>query len=351
MDLPEANRDKVKQELTAYDLIAEEWGGTTLFAEISAKQGTNIDELLELVLIQAEMLELKANPKLLAKGAVIESKLDPGRGAVSTVLVQSGTLHVGDFFVVGVYSGKVRAMFDDKGKPIEEAGPSVPVEILGISGVSGAGDPFECVESDKMAKQVSQKRMEYKRIEAAKKVRKVTLESLNEMIKEGEVQDLNIIVKGEICCRGYLVMKGYYKNPEATRAVIDNEGWLHSGDLGVIDTAGNIYIRGRSKSMILGANGKNIYPEEIEAYLNNRFMVMESLVIDREGKLIALIYPDLDAVSRAGYTKEQLPEIFAGYIRDLQHHLPKYIKVNDFEIVASEFEKTPKKSIKRFLYQ
>lgn len=156
---------------------------------------------------------------------------------------------------------------------------------------------------------------------------------------------------GDILLKGNHVMAGYYKNPEATRAVIDEEGWLHSGDLGVMDTAGNIYIRGRSKSMILGANGKNIYPEEIEAYLNNRFMVMESLVIDREGKLIALIYPDLDAVSRAGYTKEQLPEIFAGYIRDLQHHLPKYIKVNDFEIVASEFEKTPKKSIKRFLYQ
>ncbi len=246
MDLPEANRDKVKQELTAYDLIAEEWGGSTLFAEISAKQGTNIEELLDLVLIQAEMLELKANPKLLAKGAVIESKLDPGRGAVSTVLVQSGTLHVGDFFVVGVYSGKVRAMFDDKGKPIDEAGPSVPVEILGISGVSGAGDPFECVESDKMAKQVSQKRMEYKRIEAAKKVRKVTLESLNEMIKEGEVQDLNIIVKGDVDGSTQALTEALEKlsNEEVRVRVI------HSGTGGINDS--DVMLASASNAIIIG---------------------------------------------------------------------------------------------------
>ncbi|MEI7981988.1 MAG: long-chain fatty acid--CoA ligase, partial [Bacteroidota bacterium] len=155
---------------------------------------------------------------------------------------------------------------------------------------------------------------------------------------------------GEILLRGNHVMLGYYKNEEATHAVIDEEGWLHSGDLGIMDREGNIYIRGRSKSMILGPSGKNIYPEEIEAVLNNRFMVMESLVTYREGKLIALIYPDYDAVEKAGYTREQLPEIFKGYIHDLHHHLPKYIRVTDFEIVKAEFEKTPKKSIKRFLY-
>jgi long-chain acyl-CoA synthetase len=157
---------------------------------------------------------------------------------------------------------------------------------------------------------------------------------------------------GEILLKGNHVILGYYKNQEATKAVIDDEGWLHTGDLGVIDNEGNIYIKGRSKSMILGPNGKNIYPEEIEAILNNRFMVMESLVIERNHKLIALIYPDDDAVAKAGYTKEQLPDIYKGYIHDLQqHHLPKYIQVADFEIVTAEFEKTPKKSIKRFLYQ
>ncbi|MCK9218957.1 MAG: AMP-binding protein [Bacteroidales bacterium] len=155
---------------------------------------------------------------------------------------------------------------------------------------------------------------------------------------------------GEILLHGNHVMLGYYKNEEATRAVIDEAGWLHTGDLGVIDHEGNIYIKGRSKSMILGPSGKNIYPEEIEAILNNRFMVMESLIIERANKLFALIYPDYDAVTRAGYTKEQLPAIYKGYLHDLHHHLPKHIQISDFEIVANEFEKTPKKSIKRFLY-
>jgi long-chain acyl-CoA synthetase len=158
-------------------------------------------------------------------------------------------------------------------------------------------------------------------------------------------------IAGEIMMKGSHVMLGYYKNEEATIAVIDDQGWLHSGDLGIIDHAGNIYIRGRSKSMILGPSGKNIYPEEIESVLNNRFLVMESLVIERDDKLIALIYPDYDAMDKAGHTKEELPEIFKSYIHDLNHHMPKYIRISDFEIVAGEFEKTPKRSIKRFLYQ
>ncbi|HOW81290.1 MAG TPA: translation initiation factor IF-2 [Spirochaetota bacterium] len=198
IDLADANVQRVRQELTNYDLIPEQWGGHTLYAEISAKMKKNIGELLELILIQAEMLELKANNKIMAKGAVIESKLDPGRGPVSTILVQKGSLRVGDPFVVGVYSGKIRAMFDDHGKQLAVAGPSTPVEILGISGVPAAGDPFEAVESEKFAKQISQKRLDYLRIESAKKVRKVTLESLNEMIREGEVQEVRVIVKADV---------------------------------------------------------------------------------------------------------------------------------------------------------
>lgn len=155
---------------------------------------------------------------------------------------------------------------------------------------------------------------------------------------------------GEILVNGNHVMLGYYKNEDATRQVIDPDGWLHTGDLGVMDKQGNIYIKGRSKTMILGSSGKNIYPEEIESILNNRFMVMESLVIDRNEKLIALIYPDSDAMEKAGVTKEHLPETFKAYLHDLNHHLPKYMRVADFEIVETEFEKTPKRSIKRFLY-
>ena len=246
IDLPEANPTKVKQELSNYGLAPEDWGGTTLFAEISAKQNLNIEQLLELVLIQAEMLELKANPKLLAKGTVIESRLDPGRGAVSTVLVQHGTLNMSDPFVVGVYSGKVRAMFDDKRNSIESALPSTPVEILGLSGVPAAGDPFECVDSDRMAKQISQKRLEYKRIESAKKVRKVTLESLNEMIKEGEVKDLNVIVKADVDGSSQALTEALEKltNEEIRVRVI------HSGAGGINDS--DVMLASASNAIIIG---------------------------------------------------------------------------------------------------
>jgi translation initiation factor IF-2 len=198
IDLPEANPKKVMQDLTAYELIPEEWGGSTLFAEISAKNKINIEELLELILVQAEMLELKANNKILARGTVVESKLDPGRGSVATILVQNGTRHIGEPFVVGIYSGRVRAMFSDQGQSITEAGPSTPVEVIGITDVPSAGVPFQVVESEKYAKQISQKRQELRRVETAKRVKKVSLEDLNEMIREGAVQELRIIIKGDV---------------------------------------------------------------------------------------------------------------------------------------------------------
>lgn len=198
IDLADASPDKVRQELAAYELVPEEWGGTTLFAEISAKNNINIDGLLELVLMQAEMLELKANPKVMAKGTVIEAKLDQGRGAVASLLVETGTLRVGDSFVVGIYNGKIRAMFDDLGRNVNEAGPSMPVEILGLDGIPSAGDPFQVVASEKYAKQISSKRQELKRVESAKQVKKVTLEDLNDMIKDGEVQEVLIIIKADV---------------------------------------------------------------------------------------------------------------------------------------------------------
>ena len=246
IDLEEANPQRVKQELSNYELIPEEWGGHTLFAEISAKQNLHIEDLLELILIQAEMLELKANPRIMARGTVIESRLDPGRGSVSTILIQNGTLRVGDPFVVGVYSGKIRAMFDDQGKAIEEAGPATPVEILGISGVPGAGDPFEAVESDKFAKQISQKRLEYKRIESAKKVRKVTLESLNEMIREGAVQELRIIVKADVDGSAQALKEGLEKlSNEEIRVKV-----IHSGTGGINES--DVMLAAASNAIIIG---------------------------------------------------------------------------------------------------
>ncbi|MDD2322150.1 MAG: AMP-binding protein [Bacteroidales bacterium] len=156
---------------------------------------------------------------------------------------------------------------------------------------------------------------------------------------------------GEILIRGSHVMQGYYKNPEATAQAIDNEGWLHSGDLGIIDSEGNIFIKGRSKSMILTGSGKNIYPEEIESFLNNRFMVSESVVVPRNNKLIALICPDYEAVKKAGLTESDLPAVFQRYINETNDRLPGYMNLSGFEIHAEEFEKTPKRSIKRFVYQ
>ncbi|MCL1911741.1 MAG: translation initiation factor IF-2 [Leptospirales bacterium] len=246
IDLEDANIDKVKNDLAIYELIPEEWGGTTLFAYISAKKNINIDGLLELVLIQAEMLELKENPKLMAKGVVLESKLDSGRGAVSTIIVKRGTLRIGDPFVVGHYSGKVRAMFDDRGIEISEAGPSTPVEILGISGVPSAGDPFECVDSEKTAKQISQKRLEYLRIESAKKVRKVTLESLNDMINEGEVKELCIIVKADVDGSAQALTESLVKLSTSEIKV----NVIHSGAGGINES--DVMLASASNAIIIG---------------------------------------------------------------------------------------------------
>lgn len=158
-------------------------------------------------------------------------------------------------------------------------------------------------------------------------------------------------IVGEILVRGSHVMHCYYKNEQATSQIIDNEGWLHTGDLGITDKYNRIYIKGRSKTMILGASGKNIYPEEIESLLNNKPLVTESLVIDKENKLIALIYPDYDRVKSLNISDDKLNEIFKTYIHDVNHKLPKYVNLSNFRIHPTEFEKTPKRSIKRFLYQ
>ena len=198
IDLYEANPDRVKQQLSEYGLIPEEWGGDTIYCPISALKKEGIDNLLENILIEADMLELKANPNCRAEGKVIESKVDQGRGMVSTVLIQRGTLKIGDAFIAGVYAGKVRAMFNDRGKKIESAGPSTPVEILGFEGLPNAGDPFQVTESEKYARQIGEKRQELERIGAAKNVKKVTLENLYTSIQEGEVQELKVIIKGDV---------------------------------------------------------------------------------------------------------------------------------------------------------
>ena len=198
MDKEGANVDRIKQELTEHGLVVEEWGGDVMCVPVSAKTGDGIKELLEDVLLIAEMKELKANPDRLAKGAVIEARLDKGRGPVATLLVQNGTLHTGDVIIAGTSVGKVRVMTDHKGDKIDSAGPSVPVEITGLAEVPSAGDTFNAVEDEKLARELVEQRKHEAKQEQFKSYQKVTLDNLFSQIEQGEVKELPIIVKADV---------------------------------------------------------------------------------------------------------------------------------------------------------
>ena len=198
MDMPGANPDKVKQQLTEYELVPEEWGGETIVCPISAKTGEGVDALLEMLALQAEMLGLRANPDRAASGAVIEARLDKGRGPIMTVLVQNGTLHQGDIIIAGTSVGRVRTMINDKGQRVTEAGPSVPVEIAGMGEVPNAGDVFNAVADERMARELVEERKEKAKLAANAASKKVSLEDLFARIQEGEMKDFNIIVKADV---------------------------------------------------------------------------------------------------------------------------------------------------------
>lgn len=198
IDKPGAEPDRVKRELAEHNILSEDWGGDTIFVHVSAKEATGIDELLEMVLLQAEVLDLKANPNKLAVGHVIEAKLDVGRGPVATILVREGTLKTGDAVVCGIHHGRVRAMIDDKGQHTTEAGPATPVEVLGLAGVPDAGDELFALKEDKDAKQVSQHRAQKQRAKELAKTSRMSLESLFEQMEEGEVKELNLILKADV---------------------------------------------------------------------------------------------------------------------------------------------------------
>ena len=198
MDLPEANIDKVKQELMKYELVPEEWGGDTIYVPISAKKRTNIEELLEMVILEADVLELKANPKKQAKGVVIEAKLDKAKGPIASMLVQRGTLDVGDTIVVGSSIGRIRAMKNDKGVKVKKAGPSTPVEIMGLAEVPEAGDIFYEVKDEKMAKHLIERRKRQAREKSINNMSRVTLDNLFSQMEKGKLKQLNIIVKADV---------------------------------------------------------------------------------------------------------------------------------------------------------
>ncbi|MGB8656546.1 MAG: translation initiation factor IF-2 [Candidatus Zixiibacteriota bacterium] len=198
MDLPQAKSEPIKHELAKYNLLPEEWGGSTIMVEISARTGAGVDKLLEMILLQAEMMELKANPNRRALGVVIESEISRGRGAIVTALVQKGTLQIGDPFVTGPHYGRVRAMFNERGKPVSQATPSAPVQVLGASGIPQAGDTFVVTADEVEARQVASKRMRVKREQDLRQVTRVSLAEVYQQIEEGKAKELNLILKGDV---------------------------------------------------------------------------------------------------------------------------------------------------------
>ena len=198
IDKPAANPDRIKEELAAMNYLVEDWGGKYQCQEISAKQGINLDKLLEKVLLEAEMLDLKANPNREAQGVVIESTLDKGRGYVATVLVQNGTLHVGDIMLSGVYSGRVKAMFNERGTRITEAPPSTPVLVLGLNGAPQAGDTFNVMADERSARDIANKREQLQRMQGLRTQKHITLDEIGRRIAIGNFKELNIIIKGDV---------------------------------------------------------------------------------------------------------------------------------------------------------
>jgi translation initiation factor IF-2 len=198
IDLPNANPDRIKQQLSDLGLVPEQWGGETIFVEVSAKRKQNIDGLLEMLLLQAEILELRANPARGGQGVVIEAELDKTRGPVATVLVQKGTVRIGETFVVGTQYGRIRALLNDRGEKLLEAGPATPVEVIGLSGVPLAGDLFQIVGDEKKARQIATVRQQRQREEHIQRTSRVTLEDLYRQIKEGEVKELNVLIKADV---------------------------------------------------------------------------------------------------------------------------------------------------------
>ena len=245
MDKPTANPDRIMQQLTEYELVPEEWGGDTIICPISAKTGQGIDNLLDMVVLTAEMRELKANPNRAAHGAVIEARLDKGRGPVATLLVQNGTLHQGDVIIAGTAVGRVRAMTNAQGQKVESAGPSVPVEIIGMSEVPGAGDDFHAVADERMARELVEQRKHENKMASGSAVGKVTLEDLFSQIQAGEMKNLNIIVKADVQGSAEAVKASLEKlsNEEVRVRVIHCAvGAISESDVMLASTSGAIIV-------------------------------------------------------------------------------------------------------------
>ena len=293
MDKPQSNADRVKQELSEFGMVSEDWGGDTIMVEVSAKQRLNIDKLLEMVLLTAEVMELKADPQRRAKGTVIEAELDKGRGPVATLLVQNGTLSVGDSILVGSTYGRIRAMFDDKGKKIKSAGPSIPVEILGLSEVPQAGDRFSEVKDEKTARGMANTRVEKTRAETQTTGR-MSLEDLYSQISEGHVQELPIIVKAD-------VMGSVEALKSSLEKLSTDEVKVHviHGGAGAINET-DIMLAAASNAIVMGFN---VRPEnnatalaEKEKVEVKNYRIIYNAIDDVKAAMIGLLAPDIKEV-------------------------------------------------------
>jgi translation initiation factor IF-2 len=246
VDKPDAKPDEVKKQLADQGLLPEDWGGQTIYIEVSALKGTGIDSLLENLILQAEIMELKANPKLRAKGVIIESKLDKGRGPVATLIVESGTLQIGQPFIVGCHFGKVRALIGESGKKIKKAIPSTPVEIVGLPDVPQPGDHFMVVQDEKRARQLSNLRLQQKReIQLAKSTR-ITMDDLHQQIVEGQVKELDLIIKADVQGSIHAVQEAFSKlggDEVRIKCIHDAVGGITESDV-LLATASNAIIIG-----------------------------------------------------------------------------------------------------------
>ena len=310
IDKANANPDRVKQNVAELGLAPEEWGGTTLFAEVSAKNRTGIKELLELILLQAELLELKANPAKPARGIVIESKLDSGRGPVATVLIQEGTLKNGDFFVAGTHHGRVRAMLNDRGRKISEAGPSTPVEVIGSSGVADAGEAFVVVEDERTAKDVVSTRQDQQREKEMSQLSTVSLEDLYDRMQKGETKELNVIIKADVQGSVEAVRESLTKlSTDAVKVTV-----IHGGVGGV--TESDINLASASDAVIIG--------------FNVRPAMKAMALADQEGVSIrtyTVIYDAIDDVRKAleGLLEPVFTEKVLGHAEVLElFNVPKF---------------------------
>ncbi|MBU3187115.1 translation initiation factor IF-2 [Clostridium estertheticum] len=322
IDRPGANIDKVKQELTEHGLVAEDWGGDTICVPVSAHTKEGIDTLLEMILITAEMLELKANTKRHAKGTVIEGKLDKGRGPLATLLVQNGTLHTGDSIIVGSTYGRIRAMFDDKGKKIKTAGPSIPVEILGLSDVPSAGDRFNVIKDEKTARNMAEARKTNLREEHFQASNRVSMENLYNQIQEGSVKELGVIVKADVQGSVEAVRQSLEKlSTDNVKVRV-----IHSGVGAITET--DVVLAAASNAIIIGFN---VRPD------NNAAIVGEKEKV--EIKTYRIIYDALDDIKLAmlGMLDPVYKEVVLGRVEIRQIY-----KVSNVGTIAGSYVLTGK---------